>query len=244
MENNIIVALIGGAASILSAVITALVTLAKAPGQKLSMAFLRHKGFLIATLIFAVLAAVVAGFVFHVFGIKSDICFSQNELMPGAKYEGIARNASITIELDRSSPKLPDFIPVYHEGSPPINMSSADLKLDQSLVYQSTFAQPNNSYTICRFIADKSFNVQSAHGVRLILWAKDDDKVELSLKDHFNVETTPPLSVHKNWGAYEIPFDLFNPVSLTKVVEFHIAFTCGLEGKNSNILRIAKIAMF
>jgi hypothetical protein len=255
MDNNIIVAIISGTASIISTALGVRITATRASGQ----GYLPHLlGWKPLGMMFsgAAIAALLAALLFSRYGTKTESTFRQNLLLPDSRYEEVASNGRIRVApIDLARPGLPPNIPIYGEDLPPgelgeatevqlvertasTQLDTSDLGLSQALIYESIRGVPG-SFTICRFLAKEPVNVNKTAGLRLILWADHDDKLELGLKNEFDAEVKPWLNIHAGWAAYDIPFRGFGSVSYGKVIEFHVAFS-KLSRPNNKIM-IAKI---
>jgi len=245
MDNTVIVALISAIASILTAVVTPLLGQRATTGAASAKHPLRSRRTAIAAFLFGILVAVVAGATFSLVSKGPDTSFQQNSLLPGAKFNAIASNGNITLKLDADFPKLPPDIPIYGLDAPGGGNQRAvsGLTLKQTLTYKSNL-RSREGFTICQFMADKPVSHDAATGIRLVLWAQEDDLVELDLKDEWDIEEKPMLPIHRGWGAYEIPFKAFGRVNRSSVKEFHIACTPGKNGRETNVIRIGMISTY
>ena len=238
MDKSIVVALISAIGSIVSTAVGNLTLSDGTPYHKVKKLF-RIRFVLIAILLATIFGGGVWIMVTY-FALIPRNTFINNRLLPDSRFEGIASNGSITLNVDPANPLLPASLPRF--GAPSDNTDLVkfnDLAFEHTLAYKSDLAG-NTSYTICRFIS-AAVNIEGQTGLRLIIWSKLDDRVELGLKDQYDAEVKPDLELHQGWGVYFVPFARFPDVNLASITEFHIAFTAYLQGPKSNIIRIASI---
>ena len=165
--------------------------------------------------------------------------FDENHLLPNARYEGTASNGSLVLEVDSVSSQIPQQIPLYDgNGSTSTTAMVRPRDVDHMLTYKWSMLS-ETSFTLCRFIAETPRNIDPCSGLRLMIWAENDDVLELGLKDRYDIEVKPPLAIHKGWAVYHVPLTAFGNVNLAAVTEFHIASTQYLKGPDSNYIRIA-----
>jgi len=239
MDTSIVVALITAAATIVSALITAVTT--PHSTQNAPVVRIRSWRFGAITLALTAVLAVAALYASRHFVVEALRTFPQNQLLPGARYDSNSSFDGGDVLIEHGPFKLSAY-PVYvldqSQGKRTNSISFNEL-------FQITSMPPKvgGGFIVANFYAPQETTL-NGKGVKLILRVERDDMIELKLTDRYKHDPWVHLKVRSGWAEYDVPYTAFSPhdLDLARVEEFHVGFSAATgRAPDSNVMELASI---